>query len=59
MPADDFPSPLFHYCSAQTFWLLLQRQVVWLSSILNMNDSAELKWGQRIIDEEFRRRDRR
>ena len=35
---------MYHYCSPQTFQQIIEKKKLWLSSINNLNDSAEGKW---------------
>lgn len=44
------PPILYHYCSVETMFSILQNYTVWLSDMEQMNDKTELKYFCDIID---------
>lgn len=40
---------LYHYCNNDVLWSILENKSIWLSSIFEMNDSEELRWGRRLL----------
>jgi hypothetical protein len=36
---------LYHYCSRDALWSIIEKANIWLSDILTLNDAAEHKWG--------------
>jgi hypothetical protein len=37
---------LYHYCSRDVLWSIIEKGNIWLSDIFALNDSKELKWGR-------------
>jgi hypothetical protein len=37
---------LYHYCSRDVLWSIIEKGNIWLSDIFALNDSQELKWGR-------------
>lgn len=42
---------LYHYCTVQTLIAVLNSKKVWLSDAYKMNDSHEIIWAERLIDQ--------
>lgn len=40
---------IYHYCSEQSFFAICKTQSIWLSDILEMNDSLEYQWGRNKV----------
>jgi hypothetical protein len=36
---------LYHYCSQEVIWSIIEKGNIWLSDILTLNDAVEHKWG--------------
>lgn len=53
LTTQDFsPEPsdqLYHYCSADSLWAILQTRTLWMTSVYALNDSAELRWGRQLV----------
>ena len=45
---------LFHYCDENAFRSICSNNIMWMSSIFTMNDSAELSWGRNLLVEVLR-----
>ena len=45
---------IYHYCSTDIFWSIIERKEFWLSDIFLMNDALELKWGRDIFTKVIR-----
>jgi hypothetical protein len=42
---------LYHYCTVQTLIAILNSKKVWLSDAYKMNDSHEIIWAEKLIDQ--------
>ncbi|WP_144243489.1 DUF2971 domain-containing protein [Azospirillum argentinense] len=40
---------MYHYCSSNSFWSIVEGQAIWLSDIFKMNDYSELTWGRDVF----------
>lgn len=52
----NVPNRLYHYCSVENFFKIVESKSIWLSNVKQMNDKAESKWVERyfeIIRENF------
>lgn len=46
------PTPsesLYHYCTVETFWAILESRTLWFTSIEAFNDPTELRWGRKTV----------
>lgn len=44
------PAPYYHYCSADTFYKIIQNKSIWLSSVTASNDRFEGKWLSTVVE---------
>lgn len=44
IPQENLPEIIYHYCSAASFYGIVQSRSIWLSSSLDMNDLSETKF---------------
>ncbi|WP_428825755.1 DUF2971 domain-containing protein [Azonexus sp. IMCC34842] len=47
---------LYHYCTVQTLLAILNGKTVWLSDASKMNDSHEVVWADRLLEQVLRER---
>ena|ERR1700722_10892193 len=53
--SDTISGPLFHYTKPPAFDGIVRNEELWLTSIFQLNDPVELKYGMEIVVEEIRK----
>lgn len=41
---------IYHYCTPDAFFAIVQNRKLWFSDVFSMNDSLEVHWGYRIFE---------